>query len=322
MDKNNKIAVLMTVYNETEEWLRDSISSVLDQTYKNIHFYILLDNPENDKIRQIILEYVKSDERITFLVNDVNLGLVSSLNKLLTMVEEEYIARMDADDISLPERLSREMAFMKEHNLDFAISNVDYLRGEFIDAEVYAPVLLPEDFAKGQKFTNFSTHPTWLLKKQVYDELGGYRNVKHCEDYDFVLRAIQKGFRVGRMKDVLLHYRMRENGISISYAFEQYEKTKYIRNLYKKGQRVEEISCEYLNHLPIYENKKRKEQFFQARNYVDQIVVCLRDGNYMACLRLVLRGSVSNPAFRQLCVDRVLFKINTKCLFKKAERFV
>ena len=320
MDNSKKIAVLMTVYNETEEWLRMSISAIFNQTYENIHLYILLDNPDNHLARSIIQGYVEEDSRISFLVNDVNLGLVSSLNKLLRIVTEEFVARMDADDVSLPERLQCELEFMEEHKLDFVISNVDYLRGEYIDGEVETPALFPEAFAECQKYTNFSTHPTWLLKKKVYDELQGYRDVKHCEDYEFVLRAIQRGFRVGRTKEVLLHYRMRENGISISYAFEQYEKTKYIRRMYKKGQQIEGISCDELNHLEIFGNTRREKQFFSARHYVDRIVVHLRDKKYTNCLGLAFWGCLSNPAFRELCMDRVMLRLNTSRVFKKQEK--
>ena len=204
MNDNNKVAVIMTAYNEKEEWIRKSIESVLQQTYENLHIYILLDNPENDQLKKIREEYAAIDLRITFIINEQNMGLVGALNKLISVVEEKYVARMDADDICDKDRIAKEMQFLEKYNLDFVMCGIDFIRDEKRENGPSVPTLIGNRFNECEKYGNFATHPTWLLKKEVYDRLEGYRDVKYCEDYDFVLRAIQAGFNCGRLEDVLI----------------------------------------------------------------------------------------------------------------------
>ena len=97
----NEIGVIMSVYNEEPKWLRAAIESILSQTYKTFRYYILLDHPDNDVLKEIIEEYQKKDERILFYQNVQNIGLVYSLNKLIGLVEEPYIARMDAERLAV-----------------------------------------------------------------------------------------------------------------------------------------------------------------------------------------------------------------------------
>src|SRR5690625_452840 len=94
------ITVLMSIYNEDMLWLRDSIESILNQTYQNFEFIIINDNPSNDINKVILKEYIKKDNRIKIIENDTNLGLTLSLNKGLRESTGLYIARMDADDIA------------------------------------------------------------------------------------------------------------------------------------------------------------------------------------------------------------------------------
>ena len=126
MNQDKTIAVIMTAYNESEEWIRASIESVLNQTYRNIKLYIMLDNPDNAVLHEIICRYALEDERITYIRNKQNMGLVAALNELLTNVEEDIVARMDADDICIEDRIEKEYAFMLEHNLGY-LSGFDSL---------------------------------------------------------------------------------------------------------------------------------------------------------------------------------------------------
>jgi glycosyltransferase involved in cell wall biosynthesis len=93
-----KISVIMSVYNN-ESYLKDSIESILKQTYKNFEF-IITDDCSTDKSASIISDYDESDERINFIKNKKNIGLTKSLNKMIDLARGEYIARMDGDDIA------------------------------------------------------------------------------------------------------------------------------------------------------------------------------------------------------------------------------
>jgi len=122
------VSVLMSTYNESELELRLAIESILNQTYRNIEFIIVSDNPQNTMLQNIINEYQKKDRRIKVILNNENLGLPRSLNKGIEQARGKYIARMDADDISLPNRIEEEMDFMLINNLDMVAAlqiNID-----------------------------------------------------------------------------------------------------------------------------------------------------------------------------------------------------
>ena len=239
--RDGLISVIMSVYNEKEEWLRESMESILGQTYGGIEFIVVLDNPQNDLLRQVILEYGKKDERLVLVENPKNMGLVASLNKALGYVQGEYVARMDADDVSDRERLEKQMACMKETGADFVMSAIDFIHE---DGNVVRGIS-DEAFGSSQvaeimKYGNIAHHPTWLLKKEVYDRLKGYRDIHYCEDMEFVLRALQEGFRVVKSSDHAVKYRLREGGVSKSFTMEQAMKARYLRKRYRALEKIQE----------------------------------------------------------------------------------
>ncbi|TNE70794.1 glycosyltransferase family 2 protein, partial [bacterium] len=108
------ITCLMSVYNG-EEFLREAMDSILDQTYTNFEFLIINDGSTDDTV-PIIESY--DDPRIRLIHNEVNIGLTKSLNKGIGLAKGEYIARMDADDISLPERFERQIEVLLNSKID------------------------------------------------------------------------------------------------------------------------------------------------------------------------------------------------------------
>ena len=107
-----KVSVLMPVYKTKEEYLRAAIESILTQTFTDFEFLILDDCPEDDR-GAVVRSY--KDKRIKYFKNNKNLGISASRNKLINMAKGEYLAVFDHDDISLPERLTREAAYLDEH---------------------------------------------------------------------------------------------------------------------------------------------------------------------------------------------------------------
>ena len=106
-----KLTVLMTVYNG-ETFLRDTVASILNQTYKDFRF-LIIDNASSDRSREVIRSF--HDPRIDLVALPENIGQIPALNKGLDMIDTTYVARMDADDISLPRRFERQIAFMESH---------------------------------------------------------------------------------------------------------------------------------------------------------------------------------------------------------------
>ena len=211
------ISVVMSTYNESFGELVGSIGSVLNQSYKNIELLIVNDNPENAELSQILDELSGRDERIRVIKNEKNIGLVQSLNKAIKEARGEYIARMDADDISLPDRLAKQVAFLQNNNLDFVASHIQFMNedGTLTGKSLKGPSG-HRTISMYMKWGDCMPHPTWLLKKRVYESLGGYRNIHSAEDYDFILRALKAGFRCSNLPEVTLNYRLRSSGISLS----------------------------------------------------------------------------------------------------------
>ena len=112
------ISIIMSTYKEEESLLRQSIESILKQTYRDFEFIIILDNPENEMHKRVIEEYVLRDSRIHFYINEKNMGLTHSLNRGIDLAKGEYIARMDADDISLVDRLERQLEYLEKNHYD------------------------------------------------------------------------------------------------------------------------------------------------------------------------------------------------------------
>ena len=107
-----KVSVLMPVYNTKEEYLREAIESILNQTFRDFEFLIIDDGSTNGA-QAVIKSY--QDERIRFVQNETNLGIFKTRNKLCAMARGEYVATFDSDDISLPTRLEKEVAYLDEH---------------------------------------------------------------------------------------------------------------------------------------------------------------------------------------------------------------
>ncbi|MDD4353774.1 MAG: glycosyltransferase family A protein, partial [Candidatus Nanoarchaeia archaeon] len=123
--KNHRISVIMSAYN-TERYIAEAIESILNQTFKDFEFIIIDDGSTDDSLK-IIKRYVKKDRRIKLIHNKKNIGLTKSLNKGLKIAKGQYIARMDADDISLPQRFQIQYDFLEKNKDIFLIGTTAFL---------------------------------------------------------------------------------------------------------------------------------------------------------------------------------------------------
>lgn len=233
---SGEVSVLMSVYNEEVPILEEAIESILKQTYRDIEFVIVLDNPLKEELKQILSQYSQADRRIKVLVNEQNLGLVKSLNRGLALCTGRYIARMDADDRSSVGRIETQKRYLEEHGYDFIFSNVTYIdqHGNFL-SETADRELNEAQLKKVLSTLNISNHPTWFVRKEVFETLRGYREIPYCEDYDFILRSLLHGYRVGKQNASLLRYRVREEGISRTHALNQFLNMRGLAKVYRKG---------------------------------------------------------------------------------------
>lgn len=230
-----KITVLMTVYNEPVDFVEKAISSILTQTFKDFEYIIILDKPDNHGMRSYLEETAKEDGRIRFYVNEQNLGLARSLDRGIGLAEGAYIARMDADDISKPERLEKEIHFIEETGADMVCCLVDKIdeKGEkwdeikpFPDSAEFIRKMLPVQ--------NIVVHPSVMMNTEKVKALGGYRSFASCQDYDLWLRMLTNRFQIKILNENLLNFRRHKNSITASKRYVQILNEVYIRQLYKE----------------------------------------------------------------------------------------
>ena len=180
-----KISVIMGVYNEKEIWLKKTIESILEQSYSNFEFIIILDNPNNELLEKIILGYVKKDNRIIYVKNKKNLGLVKTLNIGMSMSQGDYIARIDADDIAYKERFKIQVEFLERNkDIDLVGTNVEIIDEEGKYIKTNKTIEKNEDIVKLLFWRNMIYHPSILVRRQKLIEIGGYREIEFAEDYD------------------------------------------------------------------------------------------------------------------------------------------
>lgn len=246
------ISVIMSVYKEKVEWLKKSIDSILNQTFNDFEFIITLDNPDNVELKSIIEEYQRKDKRIKVIINEENKGLVWSLNNMIAISKGEYIARMDADDISDKNRLKKQLTYLEEKNIDILGTDIIVFDKEkkFRKHLHENDIDIKENIGKG----SFIPHPTWLVRKKVFIELKGYRNIYSAEDYDFILRAIKHGYILGNYPEPLLQYRINMESISRKNAYKQKLTSNYLDDNFNN---IDEIRIEDLEN---YISKRLKDE--------------------------------------------------------------
>jgi glycosyltransferase involved in cell wall biosynthesis len=202
------VSVILPVYNG-QNYLAAAIESILGQTYTDYEL-IIIDDGSSDSTKEIVLSY--SDSRIKYFYQE-NRGLSISLNRGIEYSQYEYIARMDADDIALPQRLEMQITYLKDNpNIDLVGGQMHAINadGDFIGYR-HSPVG-EENIGRYIKFGCPVFHSTYLVRKYVYKSLSGYRNLKTAQDYDLLLRAHEHGFIIENLSFTVLSYRVHPLG--------------------------------------------------------------------------------------------------------------
>jgi glycosyltransferase involved in cell wall biosynthesis len=221
-----RVTVLMPVYNAAAH-LQQAIDSILNQTFADFEFLIINDG-STDSSDKIIRSY--TDARIVYVANEVNLKLIATLNKGIELARGEYIVRMDADDISLPPRIEKLLAFMD------STPNVGVCGSWF------------ESFGGKSKVTKYQSesdairlhmlhqchlcHPSVILRKKVLltNKLFYNKEYIHAEDYELWVR-MGAYTKYANIPEVLLRYRQHEDSVSNKYSDIQLENLKKISKM-------------------------------------------------------------------------------------------
>ncbi len=214
-----RITVLMSVYNG-ESHLSEAIESILQQTFTDFEF-LIIDDGSNDNTSEILLRYSKKDKRIRVVRNENNIGLTRSLNRGIDLAKGEYIARMDADDFSLPTRFTRQIAYMDAHPKVGVVGS--YLVKHFNDKSDIAKYPCNHDMIHAGLLTGPKIfHPTAFIRAAILRRHRIYytNEFKYAQDFDLWVK-IAKYADLANIPEVLCHQRIHENSISNSNRQEQ-----------------------------------------------------------------------------------------------------
>lgn len=242
MSDNVKISVIMSVYNG-EEYLAEAIDSVLGQSFKNFEL-IVINDCSTDKTGELLEHYASLDSRVKVHTNEVNLRLPSSLNKAISLAEGKYIARMDADDICLPDRFEKQYAFMESHS-DVALSSCRFMTlkngvvssggcGGKTDNESIKALLL---------VTNPILHPGIIAKAEVIRELGYDKTFTCTEDMEIWSRFVMADYKIEIQPEYLMVYRLHDKQITETTRERQRGEVKMLQKRYYDAL-LEEMSGE------------------------------------------------------------------------------
>lgn len=209
-----KISIIMGIYNCTDT-LPEAIDSILNQTYTNWQL-IMCDDCSTDNTYDVAKSYQeKYPDKIIVIKNDINRRLAYSLNHCLKYADGEYIARMDGDDMSSPERFEKQISFL-ENNPEYDIVGTAMQRFSGNDkmADIVYSIDNP-DYYTLKKKPPFH-HATIMARRKVYDTLNGYtisERTNRAEDYDLWFRFYHAGFKGQNLKEPL--YLVREDAAAI-----------------------------------------------------------------------------------------------------------
>lgn len=240
--------------------MEKALESIQRQTYKNIEIIIVLDNPDNLEIKRYILSRQEEDQRMIIIQNEKNIGLVKSLNKALKRATGEYIARMDADDISLSNRFEKELSFLIEKKLDLVGCNVTDIdeSGSIQNRRTQFPEC-NRMIKRMLKVEDVIPHPTWLGKREAFESINGYRSIEACEDYDCLIRLALTGKKLGLVREPLLLYRINHSGISCTNKALQKTSFFIVKEFYRNGACITQE--EYRRFMESRAGKKKLRSF-------------------------------------------------------------
>jgi glycosyltransferase involved in cell wall biosynthesis len=208
------VTVLMPVYN-AERFLKQAVQSVLSQTFTDFELLIINDGSTDASV-SIIQSF--DDPRIRLVHNEKNIGVIGTLNKGLALAKGQYIARMDADDCCLPIRLEKQIRYLGR-NSEVAVLATHIIQVNAHDEELghwdddiqnTKPYQIFKTLAK----TNCIAHPTVMMRTEIVRSYGYHENQKGSEDWDLWMRLVSDGYRIDKLPEFLLKYRLHSTSVT------------------------------------------------------------------------------------------------------------
>lgn len=266
------VTVLMPVYN-SEKYLFEALMSIVNQSYKNLEILVINDGSQ-DKSKDVINLF--SDSRIVYLENEKNLGLITTLNIGLKKASGKYIVRMDADDISFPDRIENQISFLEKNpevllvGGDHTILGEDRLVSYHQNYKTINSVML---------FESPVAHPCFAFRKDIIPSINYNECYPSAEDYKF-LRDIAKRGRITNLDKVVLQYRKHDAQISsTSFNTQKDTHSKIVAEIISEDMGLF-VKHSILHKFFKYEKLQRTEAFVLVVFYLKVLLKSVTNQNY------------------------------------------
>ena len=222
---NPAISVIMSVFN-AEDTIEDCVKSILNQTFDSFELLIVND-ASTDNTHKLLEKFSKKDKRIKIFTNSENIGLTKSLNFMLSKAKGKYIARQDADDISLPKRFEKQIEFIQSRKFDIVVSRAKKLHDESIIPKF--SFIIPSKILI--RFKNPFIHGTLFASKDLLTKLNFYNEeFYYAQDYELFSRILKNKIKVGKIWEPL-YLLNTKNNISSLFKKEQKEYADKVRKI-------------------------------------------------------------------------------------------
>ena len=266
-----RVTVLMPVYN-AQDFLEAAMESILQQTFHDFEF-LIIDDGSTDHSVSIIQSF--KDPRIKLYQNERNLGISATLNKGIALATAEYIARMDADDISYPDRLQKQVAYL-DANPDCALVSslvkVITEEGKFLRLDAFKS----EHFYYNLTFICWIYHPTVMYRKEAVQAVNGYTAL-YAEDFELFWQLSRKHL-LYNLPEVLLDYRVTSQSLHQVLRQDEYaaaQQSQILRNIQYYTGAAYAVPSSFIeafqhNFFPLLQEKK-----------VRRLVACLQELDYI-----------------------------------------
>jgi glycosyltransferase involved in cell wall biosynthesis len=295
------VSVLMGVKDAPDDVER-AVRSILDQTFSELEL-IVVDDGSEDATPEVLGAI--GDARLVVLRNETNLGLTRSLNRALGVARGEFVARQDADDRSLPQRLERQLAHMRAHpqvGICGAWTRLVDQRGQVV-GHGRNPVT-PAEVAEGMRQDNKIFHGTLFARRAVMEALGGYREAfRYSQDYDLLLRALDVT-QLANVPEELYEFRVHGGSLSSTKTDTQFRLRVLARDL--AAQRRERGSDDLDDGVPVDELVARigldTYEYWANRALQTRLMGDLR-GYRTALRRMIRKRPASLSPYAQLALS-------------------
>ena len=290
-----------------------AVQSLQSQTYSNIEI-IIVDDGSTDNTYKICEDVAVTDSRIRLYRNEINIKIAQTLNRALHLSKGEYIGRMDGDDISLPDRVQKQMEYLLRHpNVDLvgvSLTAIDE------NGDVISEMAHSANFCFLKRTIRYITPVShvWVAKKSVYKLLGGYRDIPGCEDYDFLLRMLSKKMRFGNVPDYFgyLVRLQREGNTQGSIGLRQRKMFSYVYGLYKERLKydLDTFSIESME-IKLFSSNLSQRLYSKSSRFLNLAIIEKAKGNRIRAMLNVFASLIS-PWQILYVWQRVMYRILSK----------